>query len=249
MRSSDCAAPGRWTSSEAVVRQRRRRDRSVRPAGGAALLPTARRLCPPDRPDGRACASPTAMSVANAGIASRIVKRDHVVDRQRGERRPRCRSAGGRRDARRRAAARTRGRRRADGMSRSCLRRLRRSSRTRSNSRASRRGRVARSASRSQAALGKALQRREPSSVASEPMSVSSGAEPAERLVQLERVRSPLPSSSMSPVIAASPGRSAGSAAAPPEGAAACQHSGTSRCSTVQTRRPLASTRRRMSGK
>ena len=49
--------------------------------------------------------------------------------------------------------------------------------------------------------------------------------------------------------MAASPGRSAGSSAAPAGRSSSVFSTGTSRCSTVQTRSPLASTRRRISGK
>ena len=51
--------------------------------------------------------------------------------------------------------------------------------------------------------------------------------------------RSPQPSSSMSLVIAARPGRPAGSADAPIGSSARKLTSGTARCSTVQTRRPF----------
>ena len=52
----------------------------------------------------------------------------------------------------------------------------------------------------------------------------------------------------MSLVIAASPGRSPGSADAPTGSSARKLTSGTASCSTVQTRRPLLSVRRRISG-
>ena len=69
-------------------------------------------------------------------------------------------------------------------------------------------------------------------------------ADAAERLVDVERRRSPQPSSSMSPVIAARPGRSGGSDDGPDRHQR--QHArpaAPARCSTVQTRRPFGERR------
>ena len=101
-------------------------------------------------------------------------------------------------------------------MSRSCSSRLSRRSRTRSKSAASRRG--------PRNHLGQQRQRRRrdrssvvrPTSVASAPTSVSSCAPSRPSAsCSASASRSPQPSSRRSPVIAASPGRSAGSNAAP----------------------------------
>ena len=134
-------------------------------------------------------------------------------------------------------------------MSRSCTRRLRRSSRTRSKSRGSSRGRITMSA-RSDTALDAERDRLvSVRSVASEPISVSRCApmRPSASCTSMA-FRSPQPSSSRSLATAASPGRSGGSAAAPAGSSTRKLTSGTAWCSTVHTRRPLESAPRRISG-
>ena len=101
-------------------------------------------------------------------------------------------------------------------MSRSCTSRLSRRSRTRSKSRGSRRGRMSMSARSAAARSAKRASVVSVRTVASEPISESRWP-PIRPSVSCSSMafRSPQPSSSMSPVIAASPGRSRGSAADP----------------------------------
>ena len=151
--------------------------------GGAGVERSARRRCGPTASAPKACSrergEPIVACRRPPESASRTPDRSACRGTPARRRRSaptatlRCRSTDARRDGRRTAAATKTRSATADGTSRSCVRRLRRSSRTRSNSRGSIRGLIARSASSARPRSAKRSSIVRPSSVASDPTSVS----------------------------------------------------------------------------